>query len=50
MGMLFDMAGGPAGDVFLLPADTVRVTIEQAKKKADEALKKAAEEAEGGEE
>jgi len=46
MGMLLDMAGGPAGDVFLLPADTVRVTIEQAKKKADEALKKAAEEAE----
>ncbi len=49
MGMLFDMAGGPAGDVFLLPADTVRVTIEQAKKKAAEALKKASEEAEGEE-
>ncbi len=49
MSMLFDLAGGPAGDVFLLPADTVHVTIEQAKLKAAEALKKAAEEAESEE-
>lgn len=49
MGMLLDLAGGPGGNVFLLPADTVRVTIEQAKLKAEEALKKAAEETESGE-
>jgi hypothetical protein len=44
MGLLRGGGGGGSMGVFLIPADTVKATIDLAKKQAEEALKKAKEE------